>query len=204
MTDDPLDSPQDSLLDLPLRGASETSPGHEEGASNQALPWSSATRGDQQDLFTEDDAAVGPRAVPPAEGELDATSLRTRRLKAGLLDLSAHLVVLALLVLGVHILGIRIDRSVLVPLAATVVAFSFLYTVPSLMIWGRTPGMAINGLLSESAGGRPVAAGQALRRWLAGWLTWLTAGLAGLFEVTDRLSGTRTRRAETNDQDVVA
>ena len=64
------------------------------------------------------------------------------------------------------------------------------------MIWGRTPGMAINGLVSESAGGLPVAAGQALRRWLAGWLTWLTLGLAGLLNLSDRLSATRTRPFE--------
>jgi hypothetical protein len=83
------------------------------------------------------------------------------------------------------------------------IAFSFLYTVPSLMIWGRTPGMTLGGVVAESSDGMPIAAGQALRRWVGGWITWLTLGLAGLARVSDRLSGTQTHLFETDDEDAV-
>lgn len=153
----------------------------------------------QRNLFSEseteaEDVSMGPRPVPETAPQEHMDAWPTERFKASLLDLLAHIAVLALFASGARLLGVRIDREVLIPLVAATVAFSFLYIVPSLMIWGRTPGMTISGLVAHSSDYPALTAGQALGRWLTGWLTWLTLGLASLANITDRLTGTRTVR----------
>jgi hypothetical protein len=203
LTDKPLDPSQDSLLDLPLREASETQQNETEAGPSEPSSPTPPTGVHQHDLFGDSEPASGPRAVPALETGDTEEVPQIDRLKASLLDLAAHVVVLGVLALGVRTLGIRIDRSIFAPLAAALIAFSFLYTVPSLMIWGRTPGMTLGGVVAESSDGMPIAAGQALRRWVGGWITWLTLGLAGLARVSDRLSGTQTHLFETDDEDAV-
>jgi len=201
LTHEPTDPPTDPLADLPLRTPAETAQDRDD-EEREVLSHEGRS---QRDLFSDpapepEAAPLGPHAVPPAESAQPARSLRVARWKASLLDLAAHVVVLAILAIGVRVLGIRLDRSVLVPLTAAMVAFSFLYTVPSLMIWCRTPGMTAVGLIARGSGPFALTAGQALRRWLAGWLTWLTLGLAGWFNLGDRLSATRTRFFEQEDE----
>lgn len=154
----------------------------------------------QRDLFSEPETtstpptSTGPRPVPDSTPETPQDAWPTERFKASLIDLVAHLAVLALFASGARFLGVPIDRTVLIPLIAATVAFSFLYTVPSLMIWGRTPGMSASGLVAHSSEYPALTAGQALGRWLIGWLNWLSLGLASLANITDRLTGTRTVR----------
>ena len=81
---------------------------------------------------------------------------------------------------------------------------SFFLTVPTLVLFGKTPGMSLANLSAERRGERPPFAG-ALRRWLAGSATLLLAGLPlatvlfdrGRRTPADLLSGWPLRPAET-------
>ena len=81
---------------------------------------------------------------------------------------------------------------------------SFFLTVPTLVLFGKTPGMSLANLSAERGGERPPFA-CALRRWLAGTATLLLVGLPLLTIVFDRgrrtpadlFSGWRLRPAET-------
>lgn len=169
------DTPTESLLDLPLWSDTtaavepEIDPLRPRPAL-EAVAAATATTG----------APAAPRPAP-----LGA------RLRAGLIDLAAHAGTLAVLALGSRILGARLQGQ-LWGLAVTLLAFSFLYTVPALLLWGRTPGAAAAGLTVQDAEGNSPTAAQSLRRWLAQWVTWLLAGLPALVRLADRWSGTRT------------
>jgi hypothetical protein len=81
---------------------------------------------------------------------------------------------------------------------------SFFLIVPTLVLFGKTPGMSLANLSAERRGERPPFS-CALRRWLAGSATLLLAGLPLLTIVFDRgrrtpadlLSGWPLRTAET-------
>lgn len=193
--EDERDRRTESLLDLPLRG--DAGPTDEAPAVTD-LEAAGPARGPLLDAPAE--LAVGrpqpvSAAVPGAPSDRPAEEPQIApflgRLKAGLADLVAHLGVVGLLAVGTRLLGARLAGagwSVLV----TVLAFSFLYTIPALLVWGRTPGGAVAGLVVQGPDGGTPTAPQAARRWIAQWVTWLLAGLPGLVRLADRWSGTRT------------
>lgn len=202
MTDDTPHSASNPLADLPLRTGEADNADADSHRSGELS--AAQTSAQQRNLFSEPEtepvplAPTGPQPVPDATPEKPEDAWPTERFKASLLDFLAHLAVMAIFAFGARLLGVRIDRAVLIPLIAATIAFSFLYTVPSLMIWGRTPGMSASGLVAQSSDYPALTAGQALGRWLIGWLNWLSLGLASLANITDRLTGTRTVRLSDN------
>jgi uncharacterized RDD family membrane protein YckC len=63
---------------------------------------------------------------------------------------------------------------------------SFFLCVPSLVLFGRTPGMALADLTAEREDGEKPSLSPALRRWLFGALTAVLAGLPLLTLLFDR------------------
>lgn len=193
----------ESLLDLPLRGEAE--PTVDRPVEDAPEP-PSPSRSPLLDPPMEVEVSR-PRPVPTAAPD-HATSSRgahrgaapatdpqaaplLSRIKGGLADVVVHLAVIGLLAAGARLLGARLTGetgSVLV----MVLAFSFLYTIPALLVWGRTPGAAAAGLTVRNPDGGTPTVSQAVRRWLAQWVTWLLAGLPGLIRLADRWSGTQT------------
>ena len=106
--------------------------------------------------------------------------------------------------LAAALLGVWPGAGALVPLALFALVFSFVYSVVPLAFWGRTPGMAVAGLVSRDADGGPLTFGQTGLRWLGGLLTLAAAGFPlflalgplGGRSLADRLSGSRTWAAE--------
>ncbi len=134
------------------------------------------------------DRRARERPVRPELGQLAA---------AGLTDLGAHLVLAALLVAGTWLLGVRFEPGSWPALAVVLGVFSFLYHIVPLAFWGRTPGMALNGLVARTREGGPLTFGQTGARWLGALVTVALAGLPLLLalaggSLTDRLSGSVT------------
>jgi hypothetical protein len=137
-----------------------------------------------------------PVPVPAAAPEPAAARLlpRLRGDVADLLMLGAATLLAALGALAMHA---PVGVEQLPALALFLLAFSFLYCVVPLAFWGATPGMSWSGVVARTAPDEPLSFGQTTRRWLATWITWLLAGLPGLFALrgrsfADRLSGSRT------------
>jgi uncharacterized RDD family membrane protein YckC len=63
---------------------------------------------------------------------------------------------------------------------------SFFLCIPSLVLFGKTPGMALSDLTAEREDGEKPPVPFALRRWIAGILTILLAGLPLFTIVFDR------------------
>jgi len=70
--------------------------------------------------------------------------------------------------------------------AAFSVELSFFLCVPSLVLFVRTPGMALSDLTVENAAGEKPPLSFAFRRWIAGVLTALLGGLPLLTMAFDR------------------
>lgn len=193
--EDERDSRTESLLDLPLRGEAEpTADRPVEDAPEPRSPSPSPLLDSPVEVEVSRPRPV-PAAAPEEPGAAPATEPQgaplLSRLKGGLVDVIVHLAVIGLLAAGARLLGARLTGetwSVLV----VVLAFSFLYTIPALLVWGRTPGAAAAGLAVRNPDGGTPTAAQAVRRWLAQWVTWLLAGLPGLVRLADRWSGTQT------------
>jgi uncharacterized RDD family membrane protein YckC len=148
------------------------------------------------------------RPDEPEEAERDEASeiedgdgsVRTgagARIAAGAADLLVHAAVLVVLLVGVHMMGVRPARTDWPALAVFLLAFSFLYIVVPLAFWGHTLGMAWAGLSARNQDGEPLTFDQTARRWLGGLLTLGFAGLPILLtgkgrSLTDRLSGSST------------
>lgn len=111
------------------------------------------------------------------EPEIDDVDLSRARLVAGLADLGVVLAVAVSAVVCVALMGVALTPLPWAPMALFLTAFSFLYCVFPLAFWGRTPGMAWQGLRAKSLGGRSLSFGQTAWRWLAGLLTVVTFGL---------------------------
>jgi uncharacterized RDD family membrane protein YckC len=119
------------------------------------------------------------------------------RIAAGAADLLVHAAVLVVLLVGVHMMGVRPARTDWPALGLFLLAFSFLYMVVPLAFWGHTLGMAWAGLSARNQDGEPLTFDQTARRWLGGLLTLGFAGLPILLtgkgrSLTDRLSGSAT------------
>lgn len=143
----------------------------------------------QEENEPEDQTHDEPRAPTPA-------SLRDLAL-AGLADLSAILVVLGGVALGVKLIGVSLLPGDMLPFGLLGLIFSFLYWVIPLAFWGQTPGMAWLGLMSHSIDEEPLTFGQAIWRWMGALLTLSLAGLPLLLvlgnrSLSDRLSSSKT------------
>jgi uncharacterized RDD family membrane protein YckC len=121
--------------------------------------------------------------------------------RAGAFVADAAMIVLiwAIAVLGAGAIRGGFPAATALPWAAAfAVLLSFFATVPALILFGRTIGMAVAGLAVERrVAGRRLTAGEAVWRWLGTLLTAATLGAALLFTVwsaeantpADRLSG---------------
>jgi hypothetical protein len=127
-----------------------------------------------------------------ASGEIEVESAREAqtgpviagvftRLLAGCADAVLHLGVLGGAYLGVLALDVEPGLDDWPAFALLLISFSFLSSVVSLAFWGQTAGMAWRGLQTRDRLQRPLTFRQAALRWLAGLLTFATAGLPLLF-----------------------
>lgn len=204
--EDERDSRTESLLDLPLRGEDEPTAerpveGSPEPASSRSPLFDPPVEGAPEPpspsrsplLDSPGEVEISrPRPVPAAAPDTDSQAAPLlSRLKGGLIDVGMHLAVIGLLAVGARLLGARLTGAT-GSVVVMVLAFSFLYTILALLVWGRTPGAAVAGLEVRNPDGGTPTASQAVRRWLAQWVTWLLAGLPGLFRLADRWSGTQT------------
>lgn len=82
----------------------------------------------------------------------------------------------------------------LLALAGFVVLVSYHYFVGTWLLWGKTIGGAIFDVRVVPAGSErdAMAVRSATQRWLALYLSLLTAGLGFLIGLPDRMSGTRS------------
>ncbi|HEY0781680.1 MAG TPA: RDD family protein [Thermoanaerobaculia bacterium] len=183
----PLDSPEPAASEV--ASAKRTVP-------REAPPAPLPLRAREREERTDPALPVrGPAAEPRAAGPIGVPV--GRRLGAGLFDLLLHTVVVAGLYLGSRLLGLRLTWTDWPAALLFVVPFSFLYSVVPLAFWGKTPGMASTGLLSQNAKGDPLTFDQTARRWLGGLLTLATLALPLLVtgrrrSLADVLSGSVT------------
>jgi len=176
------------LFDLPLAERERRRPVPEKApAAQPAL------------VFDEPEEADEPLEAPAEEEETDGGGRNGAgaRIAAGAADLLVHAAVLVVLLVGVHMMGVRPARTDWPALGVFLLAFSFLYMVVPLAFWGHTLGMAWVGLSARNQDGEPLTFDQTARRWLGGLLTLGFAGLPILLtgkgrSLTDRLSGSAT------------
>jgi hypothetical protein len=144
-------------FDFPLRAETEPEPLLDAGAlsSDETAPHAGA-------------ASLGPR------------------LTAAAADAAVVLLLAALALLGARLLTGAVPRPAGVPWAlAFVLYLSFFTTVPPLVLFGRTVGMAIADLSARSDGEGGMSAAEAARRWSAALATAATAGLVLLWTRRD-------------------
>lgn len=135
-------------------------------------------------------------AVKPARPHRRPASL-SARLTAGLIDLGVLLSVTLTIALGTRSMGIELAWEDGPAVLVFLLAFSFLYLVPPLAFWGRTPGMGWAGLVARAQDDQPLTFQQTVVRWLGTLLTLAALGLPLLLSLTgsslsDRLSRSRT------------
>jgi RDD family len=140
-----------------------------------------------------------PEAAPPLEGaRTEGAASLGPRLTAAAADAAVVLLLAALALLGARVLTGSVPRPSGVPWALGFVAYlSFFATVPPLVLFGRTIGMAISDLSARSDGDAGMPASAAARRWSGTIATAATAGLILLWTrrnperptPADRLSG---------------
>jgi uncharacterized RDD family membrane protein YckC len=80
-------------------------------------------------------------------------------------------------------------------LAGFVLVVSYYYFVGAWLLWGKTVGGAIFDVRVIAAETAAMALRNATLRWTAMLLSLFTGGLAFLFRLPDRMSGTRSVRA---------
>ena len=154
-----------------------------------------------------DPAEIADFPLPSAPGALapDAPSERVRpaglgpRSVALAADAATILLVWAAAVLAALFLRGELPKvEGLVWSAGFALLLSFFATVPALILFGKTVGMAVAGLVVRAGEtGRRLTSGEATRRWLGTFATAATLGLALLATawsadsptLADRLSG---------------
>ena len=122
-------------------------------------------------------------AAAPASGR---TAPLSARLTASAADAACVLLLTAIAILAARLVtGESPSPAGLAWTAGFAVFLSFFTTVPALVLFGKTVGMALADLSArpESGGGLPAPA--AARRWLGTLLTAATAGLALLWTRAD-------------------
>jgi uncharacterized RDD family membrane protein YckC len=128
---------------------------------------------------------------PPVAATANDPAPRIKRLLALLADLSLF----AALVLALSPLLPQPHTWIhLAALAGFVVVMSYYYFVGSWLLWGKSIGGTIFDVRVVAARGA-MSLRAATLRWAALYLSLLTAGLAFLFSLPDRMSGTRSVRA---------
>jgi hypothetical protein len=130
-----------------------------------------------------------PEKAAPAAGRRAAPL--GARLSAAAADAAVVLLLCALAILGARALTGQSPRPAGVPwVLGFLVYLSLFATVPPLVLFGRTVGMAISELSARSETQAGLPAGAALRRWCGTLATAATAGLLLLW--TRRSSGMPT------------
>jgi uncharacterized RDD family membrane protein YckC len=142
--------------------------------------------------------AVEPEAEPSAPTRPRAAAL-SARLSAAAADAAAGLLLGALAILAAKVVTGLSPRPAGIPWAIGFLLYLSLFsTVPALVLFGRTVGMALSDMTARTGDGRaglPVDA--ALRRWAGTLATAASAGLLLLWTArdpemptpADRLSG---------------
>ena len=171
----------DGLLNLPLTDATDRPAPLE---VQDLLPFEA----DESDELADEDSSPPHRR----DESVDFSS----RLKAGLLDLAAVAGTILLAIGGAWTLGAEIGVASTPALLLFATAFSFLYTIVPLTFWGRTPGMAVLGLVARTRNQIPLTIQQSIRRWLGAVATVVLLGLPLVLVLTgrslaDRLSSSR-------------
>lgn len=152
--------PPDDLLNLPLADPNSLAPGTRPLEAQDLLPFDESGAADEP---------VEEEALLPAA---DPDEVRfVQRIRSGLFDLAAVLLAVAIVAVGSWLLGARLLQATAPAFALFAVAFSFLYSVVPLTFWGRTPGMALVGLVARTADGSALTIQQAIKRWLGALLT---------------------------------
>jgi hypothetical protein len=128
-----------------------------------------------------------PDAAPPAEGARRAGAATLGpRLTAAAADATVVLLLAALALLGARVLTGAVPRPSGVPWALAFVLYLSLFaTVPPLVLFGRTVGMAIADLTARSGDDGGMPAGAAVARWSGTLATAATAGLVLLWTRRD-------------------
>ncbi len=140
-------------------------------------------------------------ALPSGEPTADAAgSTRTAplaaRLTAAAADTAAVLLLCALALLAARLVTGASPRPAGIPwVLAFLLYLSLFATVPALVLFGRTVGMALSDLSARSGAGEAgLPADAALRRWAGGVATVATAGLLLLWTARDPQSPTPADR----------
>jgi hypothetical protein len=129
--------------------------------------------------------AVVPEAEAPAPVSGRAAPL-SARVTASAADAACVLLLTAIAILGARfVTGESPSPAGLIWTAAFVVFLSFFATVPALVLFGKTVGMALADLSARPDSGAGLPAAAATRRWLGTLLTAATAGLALLWTRSD-------------------
>lgn len=152
----------------------------------------------------DDFGTATPRVLPADEPEVPAAAGNraapiAARLTSAAADTAAVLLLCALALLAARLVTGTSPRPAGIPwVLAFLLYLSLFATVPALVLFGRTVGMALSDLSARgNAGQAGLPAGAALRRWAAGIATAATAGLLLLWTArdpqgptpADRLSG---------------
>jgi uncharacterized RDD family membrane protein YckC len=158
-----------------------------------------------QDLLPFEGSDVDPPRQPqpdtsPAPVEMVAGI--GARVSAGILDLAVVAAACGVALVGSWALGAKPMRGAGPGLLLFALCFSYLYEVVPLTFWGRTPGMALAGLVARNTNGEPLVIRQSFYRWLASLLTVVLLGLPSLLalggrrSLADRMSHSLTVRLD--------
>ena len=153
------------------------------------------------DFPLQDDFGAAVPAVP-ADEEPDAPAGARRaapisaRLTAAAADTAAVLLLGALALLSARLITGAGTRPAGIPwILAFLLYLSLFATVPALVLFGRTVGMALSDLSARGGEGRAgLPTDAALRRWAAGLATAATGGLLLLWTARDPGSPTPADR----------
>ncbi len=192
---------RDPLSPLPLETTRETGMESEQPSPPEPtvlqLDFDELDESDAEAPFMADAPSLAAAAaVLPAEAAVKAPGVIDHFL-AGLADAAANLGVTAAAVVGMSLLGLEPGLDQWPGFLAFLLIFSFFYHTVPLAFWGRTAGMAWQGLRARDVDGRPLTFRQTAIRWVASWLAAALAGSPALVawsgrSFPDRLSGSRT------------
>ena len=131
-------------------------------------------------------AVLDADAKTPSPSESSRTATLSARVTASAADAACVLLLTALAILGARfVTGESPSPAGLLWAAGFAVFLSFFATVPALVLFGKTVGMALADLSARPESGGGLSAPVATRRWLGTLLTAATAGLALLWTRSD-------------------
>ena len=150
-----------------------------------------------QDEFGTTAPPMSPATEPTTRAAFPTrTAPLAARLTAAAADTAAVLLLCALALLAARLKTGASPRPAGIPwILGFVLYLSLFATVPALVLFGRTIGMALSDLSARSGSDEAgLPAGAALRRWAGGIATAATAGLLLLWTVHDPHSPTPADR----------